>query len=90
MNKAELIGAIASESKMTKVNAKKALEAFLKVASGTLKKGGKVTLVGFGTFSVAKRAARTARNPRTGKEIKVPARKVAQFKAGSELKSMVR
>ena len=90
MNKADLIGAIASESKLTKVNAKKALEAFLKVTSGTLRKGDKVTLVGFGTFSVAKRAARTARNPRTGKEIKVPSRKVAQFKPGTELKSMVK
>ena len=90
MNKADLIGAIASESKLTKANAKKALEAFLKVTSGSLKKGEKVTLVGFGTFNVAKRAARIARNPRTGKEIKVPARKVAQFKPGAELKGLVR
>lgn len=90
MNKADLIGAIASETKLSKANAKKALESFLKVTSSTLKKGDKITLVGFGTFSVAKRAARTARNPRTGREIKVPARKVAKFSPGAGLKGMIR
>ena len=85
MNKGELVDAIASEAKITKADAQRALEAFLSVTAKTLKKGDKVTLVGFGTFSVAKRAARTGRNPQTGKEIKIAAKKVAKFKAGAEL-----
>ena len=90
MNKADLIDAMSSEAKITKVDAQRALDAFLAVTSKSLKKGEKVTLVGFGTFSVAKRAARTGRNPQTGKEIKIAAKKVAKFKAGSELASKVR
>ncbi|MCX6235144.1 MAG: HU family DNA-binding protein [Bacteroidetes bacterium] len=90
MNKAELIGAIASEAKITKASAKKALEAFVKATSTALKKGDRVALLGFGTFHVAKRAARTGRNPRTGKTIKIPAKKVAHFRAGSELKKTVK
>ena len=90
MNKAELIDAIASEAKITKTDATKALDAFLAVTSKTLKKGDRVALVGFGTFSVAKRAARNGRNPQTGKPIKIAAKKVAKFKAGTELASKVR
>ena len=89
MNKAELIDAMAKEAKMTKTDAKKALDAFTGVVSKSLKKGNKVVLVGFGTFSVSKRAARTGRNPQTGKEIKIAARKVAKFKAGAELSKKV-
>ena len=90
MNKAELIDAIASEAKITKTAATKALDAFLNVTSKTLKKGDRVALVGFGTFSVAKRAARNGRNPQTGKPIKIAAKKVAKFKAGTELASKVK
>ena len=90
MNKADLIDAMSSEAKITKADAQRALDAFLNVTSKSLKKGEKVTLVGFGTFSVARRAARTGRNPQTGKEIKIAAKKVAKFKAGSELASKVR
>lgn len=89
MNKGELVDAMASEAKITKADAQRALEAFLNVTAKTLKKGDKVTLVGFGTFSVAKRAARTGRNPQTGKEIKIAAKKVVKFKAGTELATNV-
>jgi len=90
MNKAELIDAMASEAKITKADASRALQAFLTVTSKSLKKGERVALVGFGTFSVAKRAARNGRNPQTGKTIKIAAKKVAKFKAGAELASKVR
>ena len=90
MNKGELVDAIATEAKITKSDAQRALEAFLNVTSKTLKKGDKVTLVGFGTFSIAKRAARLGRNPKTGKEIKIAAKKVAKFKAGAELSAKVK
>ena len=90
MNKAELIDAIASEAKITKADANRALDAFMNVTTKSLKKGGRVALVGFGTFSVAKRAARNGRNPQTGKPIKIAAKKVAKFKAGSELAQKVR
>jgi len=90
MNKGELVDAIASEAKITKADAQRALEAFLNVTAKSLKKGEKVTLVGFGTFSIAKRAARTGRNPQTGKEIKIAAKKVAKFKAGAELSAKVK
>lgn len=89
MNKAELIDAIAAESGLTKADSKKALDAFLKATTNALKSGDKVTLVGFGTFSVATRAARTGRNPQTGKELKIAAKKVVKFKAGSELAGAV-
>ena len=75
MNKAELIDAIASEAKITKADANRALDAFMNATTKSLKKGDRVALVGFGTFSVAKRAARTGRNPQTGKEIKIAAKK---------------
>jgi len=85
MNKAELVDAIASQAGITKVSANEALDATIKAISVSLKKGQKVTLVGFGTFSVAQRKARIGRNPQTGKEIKIAAKKVAKFKAGADL-----
>ena len=90
MNKAELIDAIASGADLSKADAKKALDAFIDATSGALKKGGRVALVGFGSFSVAERSARTGRNPQTGKEIKIPAKKIVKFKAGSELSDVVK
>ncbi|MCX7697516.1 MAG: HU family DNA-binding protein [Bacteroidales bacterium] len=90
MNKTELIDAIAKEAKITKVEAKKALEAFMEVTKATLKKGDKIALVGFGTFSVVKRSAREGINPQTGKKMKIPAKKVVKFKAGSELSKNVK
>jgi DNA-binding protein HU-beta len=90
MNKSDLINSIATEAKITKVQAQAALNSFLDASSAALKKGDKVILVGFGTFSVAKRAARTGRNPQTGKEIKIAAKKVVKFKPGSELSTKVK
>ena len=85
MNKAELIDAIAKDAKLSKASAKNALEALTGAASKALKKGDKVTLIGFGTWSVSKRAAREGRNPQTGKTIKIKAKNVVKFKAGSDL-----
>jgi len=87
MNKAELITKIADDAGITKVQANEALNSFTEAVTKTLKGGGKVTLVGFGTFSVTKRAARNGRNPQTGAVIKIKAKKVARFKAGKELTS---
>ncbi|HDP76045.1 MAG TPA: HU family DNA-binding protein [Bacteroidales bacterium] len=89
MNKAQLIDAIAAEAKITKADAKKALDAFIKTTGNALKKGDRVALVGFGSFSVSKRNARTGRNPQTGKPINIKAKKVVKFKAGSELSGKV-
>lgn len=89
MNKAQLIDAIAAEANLTKADAKRALDAFVKSTTGALKKGNRVALVGFGSFSVAKRNARTGRNPQTGKPITIAAKKVVKFKAGSELAGAV-
>lgn len=89
MNKAELIEAMASGAKLTKADAGRALDAFLDATTKSLKKGDKLTLVGFGTFSVTKRPARTGRNPKTGKAIKIAAKKVAKFKAGAALAKVV-
>lgn len=89
MNKGELIDAIAAGAKISKADAGRALEALTDSVAKTLKKGDKVTLVGFGTFSVTKRAARTGRNPQTGKAIQIKAKKVAKFKAGAELAKVV-
>jgi DNA-binding protein HU-beta len=89
MNKAELIAQIAEDASITKTQANAALDSFVDTVTKTLKKGDKVTLVGFGTFSVSKRAARTGRNPQTGATIKIKAKKVARFKAGKELASKV-
>ena len=85
MNKAELIDKIAKDSGITKTQANDALDSFTNAVVASLKKGDRVTLVGFGTFSVSKRAARTGRNPQTGAAIKIKAKKVAKFKAGKEL-----
>ena len=89
MNKSDLISTMASDAGITKAQAQTALNSFLDSSSSALKKGDKVILVGFGTFSVSKRAARTGRNPQTGKEIKIAAKKVVKFKAGSELSNKV-
>lgn len=85
MNKAELIAKVADDAGITKTQANEALDSFVEAVTKTLKGGGKVTLVGFGTFSVSKRAARNGRNPQTGAVIKIKAKKVAKFKAGKEL-----
>jgi DNA-binding protein HU-beta len=90
MNKAELIEAMAAEAGITKADAKRSLDAFVGATHKALKKGERVALVGFGSFSVAKRAARKGRNPQTGKEIKIAAKKVVKFKAGSELTKSVK
>jgi DNA-binding protein HU-beta len=85
MNKAELVAQVSEEAGITKTQANAALDSFIDTVTKTLKKGDKVTLVGFGTFSVSKRQARTGRNPQTGEAIKIKAKKVARFKAGKEL-----
>ena len=85
MNKAELIAKLSDDAGITKTQANAALDSFVEAVTKTLKGGGKVTLVGFGTFTVSKRAARNGRNPQTGEVIKIKARKVAKFKAGKEL-----
>jgi DNA-binding protein HU-beta len=85
MNKAELIDAIAAGSGLTKADSRRALDAFIGATEGALKKGDRVALVGFGSFGVSKREARMGRNPQTGKEIKIPAKKVVKFKAGTDL-----
>ena len=85
MNQAELIDAIAAESGLTKADAKKALDGFVSATSTALKAGDKLSLVGFGSFSVSKREARTGRNPQTGKEINIAAKNVVKFKAGTDL-----
>lgn len=90
MNKAELIDAIASESKLTKADAQRAVDGLVDATTKALKKGDRITLVGFGSFSVAKRAARTGRNPQTGATIKIAAKKVVKFKAGAELAGKVK
>ncbi|GAB3414192.1 HU family DNA-binding protein [Niabella aquatica] len=89
MNKAELIEKLAKDAAITKTQANAALDSFVEAVTKTLKKGDKVTLVGFGTFSVTKRAARNGRNPQTGAVIKIKAKKVARFKAGKELSSKI-
>lgn len=85
MNKAELIAKISDDAAITKGQANAAVDSFIEAVTKSLKSGGKVTLVGFGTFSVSKRAARNGRNPQTGQVIKIKAKKVAKFKAGKEL-----
>ncbi|MBQ7946048.1 MAG: HU family DNA-binding protein [Bacteroidales bacterium] len=90
MNKTELINAIAEKAGLSKADAKKALDAFVCSVEETLAKGDKLTLVGFGTFSVAEKAARTGINPATKATITIPAKKVAKFKAGAELAAKVK
>ncbi len=90
MNKAELVAKIAEDAGISKTQANASVDSFIDAVAKTLKKGDSVTLVGFGTFSVSKRAARTGRNPQTGKEIKIAAKKVVKFKAGAELSGVVK
>lgn len=89
MNRKELIDALADKTCSTKADAERNIAALIEIISETLKKGGEVALVGFGTFSVKKRAARAGRNPSTGEAIKIKASKVASFKAGATLKATV-
>lgn len=85
-----MIASIGREAKISKASAEKAINAFTSTVMKALKKGDKLALTGFGTFSVAKRRARTGRNPQTGREIKIPATRVAKFKAGNLLKSAIK
>ena len=89
MNKQELVTEVAKKADLPKTKAQAAVEAIFDSIKMTLKKGGEVRLVGFGTFTVAKRAATTGRNPRTGEKINIPASKQPKFKAGIELKEAV-
>ena len=89
MNKTELVEAMAKQAGLSKKDTEKALKAFTETVAKTLKKGDKVQLVGFGTFEVSKRAARTGRNPQTGAEMKIKASKAPKFKAGKALKDML-
>lgn len=89
MNKQDLVAAIAAESGLTKVDSEKALNATIKSISDALAKGDSIQLIGFGTFSVSERSARTGRNPQTGQTINIAAKKVAKFKAGKALTDAV-
>lgn len=89
MNKSDLVDAIAQESGLTKADSKKALDAMTSSLGNALLKGDKISLVGFGTFSVSERGERTGKNPRTGEAIKIAAKKVIKFKAGSDLSAKV-
>ena len=90
MNKTQLVDAIAKKASITKVDAKKALDAFINVTGETLKAGDTIALIGFGSFAVAKKPGRTGRNPRTGASIKIAAKNVVKFKAGAELNALVK
>jgi DNA-binding protein HU-beta len=90
MTKEELVGKIAKDAKVTKAQAHRALSSFIEGVTTALKKGKRVSFVGFGTFSVGKRKARTGRNPQTGAPIKIAAARVPKFKAGKQLKDAVR
>lgn len=89
MTKADLVVKIAEKANLTKANAERALNAFLETVESTLVSEGKLTLTGFGTFAVEERKARVGRNPRTGKELKIPATKVVKFRPGKILKEAV-
>jgi DNA-binding protein HU-beta len=89
MNKTDLIEGMAEDAGISKADAKKALDSVINHIEGALSKGDRVSLVGFGSFSVSKRAAREGRNPQTGKTIKIAAKKVVKFKAGSDLQKAV-
>lgn len=90
MNKTEFINAVAERSGLSKVDAKKAVEAFVETVSSELKEGGKVALLGFGSFSVAEKSARKGVNPKTKQPIEIPARKSVKFKAGAELTEIIK
>ena len=89
MNKSDLIDQISKDAGITKAQATSALNSFISSTSGALKKGDNLILVGFGTFSISERSSRKGRNPRTGEEITIPAKKVVKFKAGTELSKSV-
>ena len=89
MNKAELVAAMAEQAELSKKDAEAALKAFTDVVAEELRKGEKIQLVGFGTFEVSERAARTGRNPQTGEEMTIPASKAPKFKAGKALKDLM-
>ena len=89
MNRTELVEAMAAKTDLSKKDAEAALKAFIDTVGAQLKKGDKIQLVGFGTFEVSKRAARTGKNPQTGEAIKIPASKSPKFKAGKALKDLV-
>lgn len=89
MNKAELVSKISEDSKVPKIQVNAVLDSFVDTVTQTLREGGKVTLVGFGTFSLSKRVERNGRNPQTGESIKIKAKKVAKFKAGKELSARI-
>ena len=89
MNKTQLIGAVASATGMTKVDAEKAIKGVINAISNELAAGGSVALIGFGTYSVVHKSERTGKNPRTGETIKIPAKKVAKFKPGKALAELV-
>ena len=89
MNKAELIEQMASEAGLKESEVQKVLDAFINATTKALKKGDRLSLIGFGSFSISKRSARTGRNPQTGKEIKIAAKNVVKFKAGTELSKAV-
>jgi len=89
MNKQELVSAMAEKAGLTKADADKAVNAFVDTVKGAMAKGESIQLIGFGTFSVSERSARTGRNPQTGKEIQIAAKKVAKFKAGKALDEVV-
>ena len=90
MNNGDLIKKMSNDAKVTKTQAQAALNSFITATTGALKKGDKVTLVGFGTFATSKRSARKGRNPQTGKPINIPAKKVVRFRAGTELSKKVK
>ncbi len=90
MNKTELIDRIAESADISKRSAGDALQGFMQAVAETLKKGEKLSLIGFGTFSVSERSARTCRNPQTGKSMKIPAKKIVKFKVGSKLAEAVK
>ncbi len=89
MKKVELVEAVAKNAGLTKADATRAIDATFDAITGALKKGDKLTLIGFGTFGVSRREARTGRNPQTGAEVKIPARNAVTFKAGTQLKNEI-
>ncbi|MDY3069262.1 MAG: HU family DNA-binding protein [Parabacteroides sp.] len=89
MNKTDFINAVAEKAGLSKADAKKAIDAFVETVSNEMKEGGKIALLGFGTFSVSEKAARKGINPKTKETIEIPARKVVKFKPGSELNEKV-
>ncbi len=89
MKKVELVEAVATKVGLTKADANRAIDATFEAITKALKKGDKITLIGFGTFGVSRREARTGRNPQTGAEVKIPARNAVTFKAGTQLKNEV-